>query len=586
MRHAPYLAAARFDHVMGDPADDGRLFSYARCGALDDREEFPLEICRELDLLGLPRQYVPRAHGGELHSYEQVLQLMRAVARRDLTVAIAHGKTFLGAVSVWVGGSADQAADLGARVAGGDVVSWGLTEREHGSDLLAGEVTARHDAGGYRVDGEKWLINNASRGQLICLLARTGEASGPRGFSLLMIDKQQLDRTAHRPLPGVRLHGIRGADISGVAFTDAPVPASALIGAEGSGTETVLKSLQMTRTLCASLSLGAADHALALATGYALDRRAYGDRLIDLPQTRRLLAQSYADLLLAEATSLVAGRAIHSLTGELATISAVTKYFVPTLVDQVIARLSTVMGARSLLVGDTYEHGRFQKLQRDHRIVGIFDGNTVVNLHSLINHFPLLARKLGREAVDQEGLATASTLTATLPDFDRDRLSLLPRGGCSVVQALSAGAREVAGLAALGEVPASLGRRADLVRAVAADLAEELAGYRPTAVDVPASAFDLAERYATCFAASAAIHLWLRNRKASAAGEGDGSAGEALWEQGLWLEAALARVLERLRPGRPDGSDDVLERLVPTLITKHESGELPSLLYYPLKGSA
>ncbi|MEV7025835.1 acyl-CoA dehydrogenase family protein, partial [Kitasatospora sp. NPDC093558] len=434
MTHAAYRSARLLDRGLGDPDDAGRLFSYARCGELDDREEFPVEICRELDFLGLPDQYVPAEYGGALHEYPQVLQLMRAVARRDLTVAIGHGKTFLGAVSVWVGGSPAQAAELAGLVRSGAAVSWGLTERDHGSDLLAGEVVARPTADGYQVSGEKWLINNANRGRLVCLLVRTGEAGDPRGYSLLMVDKQQLRTPAYRPLPAVKLHGIRGADISGVAFTDAPVPRDALVGSAGQGTEIVLKSLQLTRILCASLSLGAADNALGLATGFAVDRQAYGRRLADLPQTRRLLAQSYADVLLAEAVTLVGARSIHGLTGELAVVSAVTKYFVPTLVDQVIGRLATVLGARSLLVGPAFRHGRFQKVQRDHRIVSIFDGNTLVNLHALINSFPLLARHLRLRTTDRAGLAAAVDLAAPLPAFDRDRLSLLPRTGSSVLQ--------------------------------------------------------------------------------------------------------------------------------------------------------
>ncbi|MFE7591139.1 acyl-CoA dehydrogenase family protein [Kitasatospora sp. NPDC001261] len=576
MTSTPYPAVLDFDRALGDPDDAGRLFSYARCGALDDREEFPVEICRELDFLGLPGHYVPARYGGSLHRYDEVLQLMRAVARRDLTVAIAHGKTFLGAVSVWVGGSEEQARELGRLVADGTVVSWGLTERDHGSDLLAGEVAAhREPDGGYRLTGEKWLINNANRGRRICVLARTGEQGGARAYSLLMVDKQSLPGGTYRPLPAVKLHGIRSADISGVAFTDAPVPAAALIGAEGGGAEIVLKSLQLTRTLCAALSLGAADQALGLATGYALERHAYGSRLIDLPQTRHLIAASYADVLLAEATTLVAGRAIHALTGELAVVSAVTKYFVPTLVDQVVSRLSTVLGARSLLVGDTFEHGRFQKVQRDHRIVSIFDGNTVVNLHSLVNQFPQLARQARRGEVDRAGVETAATLTAELPDFDRDRLSLLPRPGGSIVQSLSDGVAELAELARQGVVPASLARNAEAIAAVADEVAAAMAAHRPVATDVPVAAFSLAERYARCFAASAAIRLWLRNHATA-------GAGHPLWQDGLWLEAVLVRLLDQLLPGRPDTDGDVLERLVPVLIEQQGRGDLPSLLTHPL----
>ncbi|WP_371496171.1 acyl-CoA dehydrogenase family protein [Kitasatospora sp. NBC_00374] len=590
--HTAYDLALRFDRRMGDPDDGGRLFSYARCAELDAREEFPAEICRELDALGLPRHYVPAAHGGDLHSFEPALQLVRAIARRDLTVAIAHGKTFLGAVSVWVGGTADQARALADRVIEGAPVSWGLTEREHGSDLLAGEVTARPVDGGYLVTGEKWLINNATRGRLVCLLTRTGGAGGPLGFSLLMIDKHSLDPTHYRPLPGVPLHGIRGADISGIAFTDAPVPASAVVGSEGRGMEIVLKSLQLTRTLCASLSLGAADNALALSLRSALgspapDRPASDRPALDRPRARQLLAQSYADLLLAEATTLVASRSIHGLTNELSVTSAVTKYFVPTLVDGLIAGLGPVLGAQAQLTGGDAaidrdrsagghgQHGRYQKVLRDHQIVGIFDGNTLVNLHSLITQFPLLSRQLAAGTVDDGGLADATTLTRTLPGFDRTRLSLLSRGGSSVVQGLGAAVQELSALAAAGAVPASLDRRAQELRAEAERLAADLAAHRPTPVDVPAPAFGLAERYARCFAGSAALHLWLRNRDRHAGHDG-------LWHRGLWLEAVLVRLLAQLRPGRPAPPDEVFERLLPVLLDQYDSGDLPSLLSYPL----
>ncbi len=224
---------AELERMLGDPADSGRLFSYSHCGELDDREEFPLDICRELDFLGVPRQYVPHEYGGELRGYPDSWEVLRAVSRRDLTVAVAHGKTFLGAVSVWVGGSQEQARALAARISAGAVVAWGLAARDHGSDLLDGEVTAHAGEDGYRIDGEKWLINNASRGHLMCVLARTSQHGGARGFSVLLVDKQRLESTEFRTLPGVRLHGVRGAHISGIRFTGAQVPADALVGAEG-----------------------------------------------------------------------------------------------------------------------------------------------------------------------------------------------------------------------------------------------------------------------------------------------------------------------------------------------------------------
>ena len=63
------------------------------------------------------------------------------------------------------------------------------------------------------------------------------------------------------------------------------------------------------------------------------------------------------------------------------------KSFVPTLVDGVIADLGELLGARAFL-DDVYADGAFPKLERDHRIIAIFDGSTAVNRNALINQFP------------------------------------------------------------------------------------------------------------------------------------------------------------------------------------------------------
>ena len=377
MRPAPFEFAERLDRSLGDPNDPAGVFSYRRTLELDQHEEFPRDICALLDSLGLARYYVPAPHGGDLVDYTDLMMLGRMLSRRDFTVALAHAKTYLGAACAWTGSRREQAERLAAKVLDGQVVCLALTEEAHGADLLKGEVSAQPRGRGFRLNGEKWLINNATRGQVVCLLARTDPAGGPRGFSLLLIDKRELATESWRPLPPVRTHGVRGADISGIRFADAEVARDALVGEAGTGLETVLKSMQLTRTLCAGLSLGMADHALRVTMDFATQHRLYNRVLTDLPLAARTLATAYADLLLCEAVTLVAMRSVHCLTAEMSVVSAIVKYLVPTIIDGTITNLSGVLGARALLT-QHFADGRFQKVQRDHQIVGIFDGSTHV----------------------------------------------------------------------------------------------------------------------------------------------------------------------------------------------------------------
>ncbi|MFC9297963.1 acyl-CoA dehydrogenase family protein [Streptomyces sp. NPDC057011] len=578
----PYRLSARLERALGDPRDPAGPLSAARGAALDRAEAFPADACRHLDALGLPRWFVPAEHGGALTAADELLQIIRILGRRDFTVALAHTKTYLGAVSVWVAGTPEQAAALGARVAAGDVVSLAVTEQAHGSDLLAGELTAEPTPdGGYRLTGEKWLINNATRAHALTVLARTAEAGGSRGFTTLLVDKAALADGTWHPLPPVPTQGVRGADISGIAFRGATVPAGARVGAEGEGLEVVLKGFQITRTLCSAMSLGMTDHALRLALDFATGHRLYGRPLAGVPHAARTLAEAYADLLAAEAAALVATRGIHTLTGEQSVVSAAVKYFVPTSADRTIGDLRGLLGARAMLV-DAHADGAFQKLERDHRIVGIFDGSTVVNLNSLINQFPVLARAYRKGLTDTGGLTASARLDAPVPALDPARLALYSRAGSSVVQALPAAAAELAGLADAGLLPPGVGALGARLHALADALHEEMAAQRPSARDVPVTAFDLAGRYAVLYAAAASLHLYLRNRDLP-------FASGPLWTDAAWLEAVLTRLLRKLDPA-PDLDDadgPALDRLLPALHAQHTEHLLFSLLPCPLaEGSA
>lgn len=503
-------------------AHEGDAWAPALLAAHDDHDRFPAEAVSVLDEAGIAEYYVLTPDT----DFTALTWLIRAVARRDLTVAIAHGKTFLGTAPVWVAGSQSQVDALAARVRAGEVVCWGLTERDHGADLLADEFRAEQVPRGWRLDGEKWLINNATRSGMACVLARTEPAGGARGFSLFLVDRRELPDEAWQPLPKVRTHGIRGADISGFTARGAVVGDHALVGEPGDGITVVLKTLQLTRVACAGLSLGAADHALRLARDFAAERELYGRTLADVPHVRRILGRAAAQALVAEAVSIVATRSVHALPGELSVTSVIAKAFVPTMVQSMLDSVAELLGVRGFLTGAP---GRgFAKLERDHRICGIFDGSTVVNRAALLTQLPRLGRFLRRERSDLDGVRTATRCAAALPPFDRTALTLTSATGCSVVQSIRDAVARVprAGAGVLAEVES---------------LAADAAGFVPVAGGLPSEAFALAKRYERAYAIGCCLWLWLEN---------DG--GGPLWTDTLWLKACLAVLLD----DNDDNDDD------------------------------
>jgi alkylation response protein AidB-like acyl-CoA dehydrogenase len=497
--------AEALETFFGDPFTERNPYSFSKAVALDEAEAFPEELVAALGRFGYLSSFVPQTEGGRLRTFEEPFWLVRCLARRDLTAAIASGQSFLGSVAVWLFGSAAQRRRTSELLHSNDALALALTEEAHGSDVLSSEVRAIPDGDSFVLNGTKWLINNGTRGSAFTVFAATGQEGGVGGFSLFFVDKDAL-KGGFAPLPKKRTHGIRGADISGFTLTNARVPKEALLGALGGGLDGVLKGLFITRVGCSAFSLGAADTALRIALDFALERSLYGARVWDIPAARAALTQAYVELLTCEALALAACRMIQSCPEQLVLASAVTKYLVPTLMGQAIRRAATVIGARHYL-REGLAHGAFQKLLRDHDVVPLFDGSTAVNLESVGLH---CMRKSLTSQSAADILGSTFDLSQPLPALAPERMAVVSTGQDDVLDGLPLAQEK------LRSEQRFAGRREQLERTLArleqanAELANartQLWGMGRGALKRSAALFQVAESFCSRYAAAALVQL-------------------------------------------------------------------------------
>jgi alkylation response protein AidB-like acyl-CoA dehydrogenase len=580
-----YDTAEILEQYLGDPLSPNNVFSFKSVIELDEREQYPEEACNVLEQWNFHHYYIPVMYGGKLASYEEMLALMRVVARRDLTVAIGHGKTYLGSMCVWVGGTEAQKRTLAKMIKNRAQVSLGLTERAHGSDLLASEVCAVQGGHGYVLSGEKWLINNATRSRALTVFAQTDGNRGARGFSVFLVDKRRLDQSSYTYLPKVKTHGIRGADISGIRFHECCVPQDSLIGPLGAGLELVLKGLQITRTMCASLSLGAADTALRCNLHFALTRKLYGDTVFAIPYAQSMLVQAFVDLLTCDCVTIAAARALHVATVQMSLWSAVIKYVVPTTIEKVMHDLSIVLGAR-YYVREAHWEGMFQKILRDNALVSLFDGSSVVNLHAIALQLRQLAKH--RTQADPRRreelascLAALFSLQRPLPAFDPSTLTLSNRGCNDVLQGIEV---SLAYLETLHKEPAVAPEVLQTIIGLTRDILIALdtqdnrlrslpitKGYRE-----PPELFTLAKHYCILHTAATCLHMWLYNRTHL----GD------FFAQGEWLALCLHKLMATLQPWRELPACVHIEPMARELVRLYNEDRLFSIVPFQLARTA
>ncbi len=554
------VAGAALEEFLGDPCNPDSALSYAQALHTDETESFPQSAIDVLDAWGLPEFYIPeQALGGRFARMDEMLYMLRAIARRDIATAIAHAKTFLGSAAVWVAGSPSIQQRCAALIRAGEAVSLGLTEFDHGGDLVSnGCRLSPLGAGSWRLDGEKWLVNNATRSAAMTVYANQSQRQGAAAGTLLWVEKSRIGACHGTATPKIRTLGVRGADISGIRFTAATLSDGDIVGKPGQGLETTLRSLQLSRTLCCGLSTGAGDLAVRTLALFMRERVLYCKRLIDHGFGRARLANAFLLQLIAESVSFGACRMVHVQPRSMSVVSSIAKYLVPELIDDVYEQCEQGLGARAYLRTAPWSH--FQKAKRDHRLVGLFDGSTVVNLQAIAFQLPRVMHRsvaplagLSDRVALGERLRQVFDVQARLPALDLSALSLLSTQPDAGLQFLLHGIDDAQRQA----LPQPL---ADCVQRMQTDILAFDAHVRHTLRSMPPDApqqYDAARKFARLHAAASCFFVWYFNRLP----------GTAAWDADFLKGAWVGHAVEWLLAGEAGASlqDDLqpwLERLV------------------------
>lgn len=567
-----YTSAEELEQYMGDPFAAGSAFSFERSVMHDERDEFPEEGLAKLYDWKFHHHFVPEAYGGRLRSCEELLTLGRVLSRRDGTLFLEQLTSWLGSMPVYIGGSETLKHHAARMVLDKRLIAFGLTERHHGADLLASEVRVQDTTDGFRIDGEKWLINGAGRFGGMVVLARHDGDEDP---SFFFFDKQTAAPESFRQLERVRTLGFCGIDLSGIHFEGLELSHDRIIGGRGRGLELSLKGVQLSRSEIPALSLGWADTAMRSVLDFAQSRRMYGDTVLALPHARKVLVDAFAQMLAAEVLAIGAVRCLQVAPDQALLWQAMSKYFVPTVLARTVQDLSVVLGVRFFL---RQEHwgGVFQKVLRDSLIAPMFDGSTVVNLALLNAQLPAVVRTPSWTE-SQEGERTLSqifSLDQPLPPFAPDRLVLSFCGREDLTRSMPAMMTKLEQLRGTAAIePAMFDRIIGLVRRIASELTvverkiTELQQLRNDPFQRSTVMFRCSERFSALFNAAACVQLWLHNRETL----GDFVAS------GTWLVLCLHQLLTRLDPNIDPLPTPVMDRAVAELRSMFDGDRLFSI---------
>src|SRR5699024_5149940 len=152
-----------------------------------------------------------------------------------------------------------------------------LSEPEAGSDAVGMTTRAVRESGDdgdyFVLNGVKRWITNAGVSDFYTVMAVTDPTARSRGISAVVVEKD--DPGVSFGAPEKKL-GIKGSPTREVYLDDVRIPAWRMIGAEGTGFTTAMRTLDHTRVTIAAQAVGVAQGALDHALAYVQERKQFG----------------------------------------------------------------------------------------------------------------------------------------------------------------------------------------------------------------------------------------------------------------------------------------------------------------------
>jgi acyl-CoA dehydrogenase len=238
---------------------------------------------------------IPEAYGGGggTLGHEAVIQQELVRAGLGGNFAICHGiHSTIVAHYILAYGSEEQKQRWLPKMARAELIgAVAMTEPGTGSDLQAIRSTAKREGAHYRLNGSKTFISNGQSANLIVVVARTGDAKGAGGISLLVFETDGAE--GFRRGRNLEKLGLHGQDTSELFFDDVLVPAENLLGGEeGRGFGQLMQQLAWERLNIVLTAVVSMERALSLTTDYVRERKAFGKALIDFQNTQFVLADA------------------------------------------------------------------------------------------------------------------------------------------------------------------------------------------------------------------------------------------------------------------------------------------------------
>ncbi len=265
-----------------------------------DRDDwFPrAALWQAMGELGLHGLTVEEQWGGLGLGYLEHVIAVEEVSRASASVGLsygAHSNLCVNQIRRW-GNDEQKARYLPKLISGEHVGSLAMSEAGAGSDVVSMKLRAEAVPGGFRLNGTKFWITNATYADTLVVYAKTGE--GSKGITAFLIEKDDAGFSIGQKIDKM---GMRGSPTAELVFDDCFVREERVMGPLHGGVGVLMSGLDYERVVLAGLQLGIMQACLDTVIPYLRERKQFGKPIGSFQLMQAKVADMYVALQSARA---------------------------------------------------------------------------------------------------------------------------------------------------------------------------------------------------------------------------------------------------------------------------------------------
>ena len=339
---------------------------------VDEQSRYPQEAHDALVAADFFAPHVPQEYDGVGADALATCIVIEEVARVCASSSLIPAVNKLGSMPVILGGSEElKKRYLGPLARGEAGFSYGLSEREAGSDTASMRTRATRDGEDWVLNGQKSWISSAGVSQYYTVLAVT-DPDGKRGsnVSAFVVEKSDEGFTFGEK---ERKLGIKGSPTRELHLDNVRIPGDRIIGEPGEGLKLALRTLDHTRVTIGAQAVGIAQGALDFAVGYVKERQQFGKAIAQFQGLQFMLADMAMNLEAARQLVYVAAAKSERDDPDLPFFGAAAKCFASDMAMQVTTDAVQLLGGAGYVKDFPVE-----RMMRDAKITQIYEGTNQI----------------------------------------------------------------------------------------------------------------------------------------------------------------------------------------------------------------